>query len=161
ATRVRDHPRRFWSSSHVIGISTRTGSAGSLTWTPPAGTDHPRAYGEHQGYASTRPDGNGRRQPLAEHLRITPARTRSTCLTGSIRRPGPDHPRAYGEHAFFGRPAHQVGGSPPRVRGAPGRAGPGAPDARIIPACAGKRAIRLPATSATSRLGTPPCRDSF
>ena len=78
------------------------------------------------------------------HLRprIIPARAGNAPYTAATASRAPDHPRACGERAGRGRPAHLADGSSPRVRGTRVRDSQGRRRPRIIPARAGN-AIHL------------------
>ncbi len=73
---------------------------------------------------------------------ITPACAGSSRWSSSSRRHGPDHPRVCGEQGQVVKRMKLLDGSPPRVRGAGGRRGPGAATGGITPACAGSRSCR-------------------
>ncbi len=122
--------------------STRTAHASSGTT-----QDHPRGCGEHylrwngeDDMPGSSPRMRGARSSTLAQLwivRIIPADAGSTFwlyITLSLTK---DHPRGCGEHLTICFSSRHVGGSSPRMRGAPLMAIYGPPGSRIIPADAG------------------------
>ena len=88
---------------------------------------------------------------LIPHVRITPAHAGKTSVRPFTGLCTADHPRACGENEKVHDIARERVGSPPRMRGKPGRALAGLRHPRITPAHAGKT------TAAFSR--QPPASD--
>ena len=114
--------------------------------------DHPRGCGEN--CYSLQPKRSGLGSPprmrgkLAATLsdtespRITPADAGKTETVKGIPAAEEDHPRGCGENCSSCRDFHGVPGSPPRMRGKPGRNGAKQQAYRITPADAGKTASK-------------------
>ena len=89
-----DHPRACGANSRSVSeLSTSTGSS-------------PRVRGKHRV-----------QEPRHGQSRIIPARAGQTVVTISLPVSKPDHPRACGANALFGKRRVRLRGSSPRVRG--------------------------------------------
>ena len=145
---MRGAPLRAGGGRRKQGIIPA--DAGSTT--PPSTTrtpnrDHPRGCGEHliEGHHSVVKLGSSPRMrgahPYAHHQHATawiiPADAGSTCRRYGAWVPSQDHPRGCGEHGWSPKPPRPVGGSSPRMRGAPKPLPIPAMAPRIIPADAG------------------------
>ena len=118
-------------------------------------TVHPRVRGEHSdgqlpflciSGSSPRARGTQFRVPSARTFdRFIPACAGNTCISATISRRSPVHPRVRGEHLHIINTNAKGGGSSPRARGTH-QGSSGAPNAgRFIPACAGNTPQSPPA----------------
>ena len=108
---------------------------------------HPRAGGEHSselnpppGSVGSSPRGRGTRCPgpsMCDCMRFIPARAGNTPAGGNVRRGGPVHPRAGGEHHALLKLLPALDGSSPRGRGTRVRILTQRATCRFIPARAG------------------------
>ena len=112
---VQDHPRVC--GENLLTLLFSCGTAGSP----------PRVRGKQSKYAST-----------PRRCRITPACAGKTKFADMVIVPEQDHPRVCGENMRWSSSQSACSGSPPRVRGKPGRIFAVQDGARITPACAGK-----------------------
>jgi len=109
--------------------------------------DHPRACGEHvllwgdvPVAAGSPPRMRGtpnKKDRPGSNQWITPAHAGNTVLAFASGEDGRDHPRACGEHFFCGGDCDGALGSPPRMRGTPGKRNNNVKIRRITPAHAG------------------------
>ena len=121
---------------------------------PPPGSAHPRVCGENGRCTSSPPTAGGspprvrgkrrRRRQHGPRPRLTPACAGKTFLVIESIRGRSAHPRVCGENADIAGAARIRDGSPPRVRGKPGRAPQRRTAPRLTPACAGKTPPRRP-----------------
>ena len=128
-------------------IPAQAGNTSPPRSSTPANSDHPRAGGEHFGFAlgpetntgsSPRRRGTPRSRPIgAISGRIIPAQAGNTAAGWRSSLGRPDHPRAGGEHLADAGKHSVVFGSSPRRRGTQRRHVPGRRLRRIIPAQAG------------------------
>ena len=115
--------------------------------------DHPHVCGEKFPPAHRHPCSAGsppRVRGKAGHclvellvLGITPACAGKSLFMMSRRRVYSDHPRVCGEKGVAELAVHQLGGSPPRVRGKGVVTPPLCAEIRITPACAGKSNLTI------------------
>ena len=113
--------------------------------------DHPRGCGEHCFSGSGRPSLSGSSPRMRGALGsgcaiaapggIIPADAGSTTYPTSDSGRAWDHPRGCGEHTQYSFTPVLLGGSSPRMRGAPSEPGNVASDVGIIPADAGSTVV--------------------
>ena len=130
-------------AAHSIGCRRITpacaGKRGEGQGGPAGLWDHPRVCGEKAGRGKEITLGQGSPPRVRGKVRPTPGKSRK----------GWDHPRVCGEKRYHRKCHALCRGSPPRVRGKGFYFGSRFRNARITPACAGKRATLWFARSRT------------